>query len=171
MDASIAEDQQVEAQSERVNAHPIVEHAKQAFDAAQKEVAPKSVYDAHQEAFQKIVSQIPEDQRGSLRVRAADVWNKAVGRVDDVSARVLDFAKDNSPFELAYRFVGKLRGVDVPTGQIQAMREAQIRGASEVQTEMMKQQIDRSNTFKDIIPGGKVLNIVDRILGPRFGRI
>lgn len=169
MDASQAEAQQVEAQSERVNAHPVVEQAKQAFDTAQKEAGgPQSVYDAHMEAFQKVVAQIPEDQRGSLSVRTADVWNKVTARMDDISARMVDAVADYNPWAVGYRFIGKLRGVDVPMGQHEEMRKAQIRGVSEVQAEKMKQQIEAGNTFKDIVPGGKVLNIVDKIFGPRF---
>jgi len=168
MDASQAEVRYGEGSPESEIHHPVVEQAQAAFDAAQNEVAPQSVYEAHREAFQKVLSQVPEDQRGSLGVRTADVWNKVTGRIDDVSSRLIDGVKDYNPFAIAYRAVGKLRGVDVSMGQHEETRKANVRGAAEVQTERMKQQIDTQKTFQEIVPGGKVLNIVNKIFGPRF---
>ncbi len=166
MDATQTEVRFGEGRPESEISHPIIEQAKEAFDAAMPE---KSVYDTHREAFQKIVSQIPEDQRGSWNVKIADFWNKVVGRIDDVSARMIDAVQDT--VSLGYRAVGKLRGVEVPTGQFENMRKAKIRGAAEAQSEKMKQYIDTQKAFKELIPGGKVLNITDRIFDPRFQRV
>jgi hypothetical protein len=46
------------------------------------------------------------------------------------------------------------------------MRKAVVRGQGEVTAEMQKQSVQNHEDWKKIIPGGKVLDIADRILGP-----
>lgn len=156
-----------EGRAETQSANPVVEKAQEAFDTAATPIE-KSVYDAHMEAWQKIKDAIPPDQQNGLNVKIADFWNNVGARVNDVSAKVVDVVADNNLYALAYRGIGKLRGVEVPTGQNQEMAKAELQARGIVNAEKMKQSVSNHETFKRIIPGGKVLDIVDRIFGPKM---
>lgn len=149
---------------ERAPEAPVVADVKKVFEEKAAEVqGDKTVYDAHREEFAMIVNQLPENQRGSINVRIADLWNRAGGAVHEGYARLRNFM---------YNLTNPAHWVnkDVPNDFFYQREKARVQGRVEVKTLETRQQSLEWEAFKQVIPlgGGKALDIVDRIVGPKL---
>lgn len=143
---------------------PVVAQVRKVFEEKAAEAqGDKTVYETHREAFAKIVSQIPEDQRGSLNIRIADFWNNVGGAVHEQYARYGNFV---------YNLINPVGWLskDVPKDYIYGREKAKVRATGEVKAIDARQQAIEREAFKGMVPfgGGKVLDIMDRIIGPKL---
>ena len=143
---------------------PVVGEVREVFEEKAQEVqGDRTVYETHREAFDKIVSQIPEDQRGSLNIRIADFWNKVGGSVHEQYVRLGNFV---------YNLTNPMSWLsgDVPKDFIYEREKAKVRAHGEVKAMETRQQTIEHEAFKGMIPFGvgKVLDIMDRIVGPKL---
>lgn len=140
---------------------PVVSDVKKIFEEKAAEAqGDKTVYEAHRDEFNKIVRQIPEDQRGSLNIRIADFWNKVGGTVHEQYARFGNFIYNlTRPMNLLNE--------DVPKDYYYEHEKAKVQASGDVRAMEMKQRSMESEAFKGMVPfgGGKVLDIMDRIVG------
>lgn len=131
----------------------------------------ESVYDAHMEAWQKIVNEIPPEQRNSANVKIQEFWRKAGGRVDDVVTRVVDFGLDHAPMKLAADKILSKKGAEYPKQNYAKERAALIRAHGDYKAAKVRVYEQKRAAIKQLTPLGKVMDIVDKIVGPRLTRI
>lgn len=150
--------------TERGPEAPVVGEVREVLEAKAQEVqGDKTVYETHREEFNNIVSQIPENQRGSLNVRIADFWNKVGGSAHEQYARLGNFM---------YNLTNPMTwwSKDVPKDYFYQREKAKVHASAEVSAMDTRQQTMEHERFKRLIPfgGGKALDIVDRIVGPKL---
>lgn len=143
---------------------PVVADVKKAFEEKAAEVqGDKTVYEVHREEFTNIVKQLPENQRGSINIRIADFWNRAGGAVHEGYARLGNFMYNlTNPTHWFNK--------DVPSDFFYQREKARVQGGVGVKALETRQQAMEQERFKKMIPfgGGKALDIVDRIIGPKL---
>lgn len=162
------------ARPEQMMSNPAVERVQQAVDnvvnKAEITNEPQSVYEAHMQAWQKIVDEIPPEQRNSINVKLEEFWRKSLGRVDDVTVRVIDYCKDHDPRTLVINRMVSKKGVELPKKQVEKKRIAKITAKGDEKAKRLKLYEQRRAVFKQL-PGGKVLDIMDKIIGPKLSKI